>query len=152
MPRIARFLSLAGAPIALRRELVQRGTPVTLPARTQISNPLDGIGGLVFVLQGRMRCSMCAPDGSEVMLGRHEAGDCAVLSAAKPAVINGFELVVHAVTDLDLLILSKPAMDGMMERSADFRGLVFRASYRHLAELAMLSEQRMDRPSAPRNC
>ena len=113
---------------------------VAFPAGTAIYRPGDPARGWIVVESGRVKVSLTADTGREIMLYRIEAGKSCVLTTS--ALLSGEAMFAEAVaeTDVRARLLPAPVFERLIDKSSDFRRLVLANYAGRVADLVAVMQ------------
>lgn len=112
--------------------------PVRFAARERLYRPGDTARGWIVVTSGRVRVSLTADTGREVMLYRLGAGEACLLTTS--ALISSEKLIAEAVaeTDVEARLIPSSLFDRLMADDPEFRREVLRNYAEQVTDLVLL--------------
>lgn len=116
------------------------GRRIQVPAGTVLFRPNDECPGFVVVERGAIKVSLAAASGREIVLYRVTPGDVCLqtftyLVQGRPYTAEGV-----AETELQAVMVPRPAFERLFLEDADFRGQVFGAIARRFTDFEQAIE------------
>ena len=136
--------ALLGLGSAFRAALLAQSTSVKLPAGTVLFRPGDLCAQFPILLSGCLRVYRIARSGREMLLYRVGGGETCILTTACLLSSEAYAAGGTVEVDAQALVLSAGAFTGLMDRSADFRALVFAGYAARIADLMQRIEDLSD--------
>lgn len=138
------WLSRAPALDALdapARDTLAQITPMHLPPGAALFHPGDAVKGYAIVLSGRVDVSLTGATGREILLYSVVPGQSCIQSTM--GLLGGSDYTAEAVTQsaTDLVLLPRATFLGLVDRSAGFRAIVFRAFADRMQDMMQLLEK-----------
>lgn len=112
-----------------------------LPAGQVLFRPGDMAQGFAVVLQGRVEVMLTGASGREILLYAIEPGQSCIQTTLGLMGAEPYSGEAVTVTPCRIVMLPRALFLDLMERSAAFRGFVFRAFAARMSELTQLLEQ-----------
>ncbi len=112
-----------------------------LPAGQVLFRPGDMAQGFAVVLQGRVEVMLTGASGREILLYAIEPGQSCIQTTLGLMGAEPYSGEAVTVTSCRIVMLPRALFLDLMERSAAFRGFVFRAFAARMSELTQLLEQ-----------
>lgn len=141
MTRIFEFPELRGVTTQLRRDLVKRSWQRHVSQGSVVFSPGAPVDVMLILLSGSLRVEQAAETKREIVLYRLHGGESCIFSAACLLADASYAATGIAETDLDFMALPQAAFDDLMGRSAEFRGLIFRACAKRMKDLMQVVEE-----------
>lgn len=115
-----------------------QGLQVRFPARGRLFRPGDSARGWTVVESGRVRVSLTADTGREVVLYRLRAGESCLLTTS--ALLCEETMLAEAVaeTDVEARLVPVPTFERLLGADADFRRAVLRNYAERVADLVVV--------------
>lgn len=101
----------------------------------------DMAQGFAVVLEGRVEVMLTGASGREILLYAIEPGQSCIQTTLGMMGPEPYSGEAMTVTPCRIVILPRPLFRDLMDRSAVFRGFVFRAFAARMSELTQLLEQ-----------
>lgn len=114
-----------------------------------IFTPEDPAPGLILPLSGRIRVQRRSASGRLNTLCHLRAGDGCALSAACQLTFEQRSCEAVAETPVEVVVLPRQSFDNLMETSRAFRGFVFQACAKRIADHFVIVEETAARDIAP---
>ncbi len=145
---MSRFDGLSKLEPAARSALEAAARVVKIPNGTQIFAPGQTPQGYVLILAGDIRVSQVSESGREIVLYRVLPGDSCTLTTA--CLLGGDDYQAEAVaeTDLEAVVIPRPAFEELIGVSPSFRRFVFSSFSNRVSDILKLVDviafQRLD--------
>lgn len=145
---MTRFDGLSKLEPEPRARLDAAARIVKIPAGTQIFAPGQTPQGYVLILSGDIRVSQVSESGREIVLYRVLPGDSCTLTTA--CLLGGDDYQAEAVaeTDIEAVVIPRPAFEALIGASPSFRRFVFASFSNRVSAILRLVDdiafQRLD--------
>ena len=141
MDWIERFPGLAALEPAIRAQLVDESSIISVPKDTVIFGPGKAPENLLLLLQGSVRVQQLSEKGREIVLYRVGAGESCVLTTACLLAFEDYSATGVAESDVESVAIPRQVFDQLMAQSADFRRFVFTAYSKRITDLFLFIEE-----------
>ena len=145
---IDQFKGLSRLPNAIRAELVNGSTIITVPAGVEVFAPGKSADNLLLLIEGTVRVQQRSETGRDVFLYRVHAGESCVLTTACMLAFEDYSADGITETHVRAAAIPRKTFDDLVARSPVFRDFVFTAYSRRITDLFTLIDdivfQRMD--------
>lgn len=135
------YPALAGLPPALRNEILQAKTVMSLPAGAQVFAEHQSCQGFPLLLSGSIKVVKLASSGRELVLYRVAPGGSCIITSSCLLGHTAYNARGIAETPLQLLVLPLEVFSRLMLEHAPFRDFVFHLFADRIAELMQLVEE-----------
>jgi CRP/FNR family transcriptional regulator len=108
---------------------------------SEVFAPGQSADAMLILLSGTLRIEQQAQSGRDIVLYRVQGGESCILTAACLLADEDYAATGIAETDIEALSLPRAAFDDLMARSAEFRGLVFRAYADRITDLLSVIDE-----------
>jgi len=125
---------------ATRRALDQL-VPFDVASGTVLFRPGDTVKGYIIVLKGEIGVNLIGPAGRDILLYRVQPGQSCIQSTL--GLMGGEDYSGEAVaqTDARIVVMSRTEFLGLIDRSAEFRRMVFAAFAERMQSMMHLLER-----------
>lgn len=115
--------------------------PARVPAGTALFHPGDAVKGYVIALSGRVDVCLTGPTGREMLLYSVEPGQSCIQSTL--GLLGGTDYSAEAIaaTESRFVLLPKALFLDLIDNSASFRRLVFRAFANRMQNMMQIIEK-----------
>ncbi|MGI6109952.1 MAG: Crp/Fnr family transcriptional regulator [Eubacteriaceae bacterium] len=100
-----------------KRMMTEQTRPVHYIKGESVRSRLENCAGMILVRSGELRVYIVSDDGREVTLYRLEPGEVCVLSAGCVLAAINFEVLIDAVEDSDILLVSPAVFRQLTEEN-----------------------------------
>lgn len=97
--------------------------------------------GVLLVQKGTLRAYMLSEEGREITLFRMDAGEPCVLSASCILSLITFDIFVDAETDVELLVVSSPFYQTLMEANPFVEAYTYRQTAERFSDVMWVMQQ-----------
>ena len=97
--------------------------------------------GIVHVAKGQLRVYIVSEEGREVTLDRLHKGDLCVLSASCLMDAIVFDVLIEAVQETELVVLTSPALSTIMEKNPMVELSLYKTVVEHFSDVMWTMQQ-----------
>ncbi|MFO1402848.1 MAG: Crp/Fnr family transcriptional regulator [Steroidobacteraceae bacterium] len=137
----AGFPALRDLPASTLERIAGAVQRVTLPAGARVFGHGSPCTHYLLLCAGSVRVQLAAENGREIVLYRVGAGETCVLTTACLLARETYSAEAVAETEVQALLLPRPAFDALLAESAPFRDFVFAAQASRLTGLLLLVQE-----------
>ncbi len=137
----ADFSNLPPMSQELWDSLISHARRTRFQAGDEVFSTGDRVNDLLILLAGTLRIEQLGTAGREIVLYRVQGGESCILTAACLLSDDDYSAMGVAETDLDTLLVPRPAFDTLMATSAEFRGMIFQAYSKRITDLLQVVEE-----------
>ncbi len=142
----SRDVALLGLTSATRASLLAQAIEVTLPAGSVLFRPGDLCTQFPILLSGSLRVYRIARSGREMLLYRVAGGETCIMTTACLLSSDAYAAGGTVEVGVRALALSVGGFNDLMNRSADFRAMVFAGYAARIGDLMQRIEELSDIP------
>ncbi len=141
VPAVLQSGALAGLEDRAKDIIVKSMQPLKIPVGGKLFRPGDQCFNFLVVKDGSVKVLVTTETGREIVLYRVKAGETCVLTSA--CLLSGavYDAEGVAETDVDAVILPKPAFEDLLATSPRFRHFVFSSYGMRLHDLVALLQE-----------
>ena len=133
------LLRLANSELGV--EFARQASLVRIPAKRDVMAVGDRAEAIPLLVSGQVRVYMLGESGREITLYRFNRGECCVLSADAIIGQRLFPAIAHVEEESEMVLIPALAFNEWLARHETWRGFVFDALSRRLANVMLTVEE-----------